>query len=104
MKKLLFLIQFIPLFLIQPVFGESAQCQKARADYSKAEESYLKAITIRRSAYTDWKKAVAALDTVTIATLENLTRDKDRAAAEEARLAWVKAFDLYTQHCFDEKE
>ena len=103
---------FIPLFLIQPVFGESEACRKARAEFEKAwaafekpNADYWKAIQDldnHRFAYNKaldayYKAGVVFKNAADYAADDKALddREKARAALDKANAARNKSWDDY---------
>ena len=102
---------FVPLFLIQPVFGESEACRKARAEFEKAWAAFkkpnadgkkaLKDLDNHRFAYNKaldaYHKAGAVFKNAANygddTALDDL--DKARAALDKAVAASKKSWDDY---------
>ena len=90
---------FIPLFLIQPVFGESEACRKARAEFEKAwaafekpNADYWKAIQDLDNHRFAYSKALNAYYKAGV-VFKNATDDKALADLDKANAARNKSWD-----------
>ena len=92
---------FLPLFLVQPVFGESEACRKARAEFEKAWTAFEKPNADGWKAIQDldkhrfaYNKALNAYYKAGV-VFKNATDDKARADLNKANAASNKSWDDY---------